>query len=106
MADLDALAELREPSPNTLELVKGFLDCFGGDQIGELEDRYIGTYDDERDFAYEWVNEMHDLEAMMGALSIYFDYEAWARNEFINSFTSANVSGGIAVFRNYKPRNR
>lgn len=40
----------------------------------------------EEDFATHIVNECYDLERMMGNLSYYFDYKAFARDLFISDY--------------------
>ena len=42
--------------------------------------------DSEEDFATHIVNECYDLERMMGNLSYYFDYKAFARDLFISDY--------------------
>lgn len=50
------------------------------------EDSYEGEYDSEEDFATHIVNECYDLERMMGNLSYYLDYKAFARDLFISDY--------------------
>ena len=54
--------------------------------ISDFEDNYEGEYDSEEDFATHIVNESYDLERMMGNLSYYFDYKAFARDLFISDY--------------------
>ena len=48
--------------------------------------RYKGEWDCEEDFASHIANECYDLERMMGHLSMYFDYKAFARDLFISDY--------------------
>lgn len=98
--DLDTVAQIAEAiSDHGYDLVKGFVDYFDADQLGEFDDLYVGTYKNEEDFGYEWLNEQHDIDKMMGSLASYFDYEAYARDLFMGDFVSIDIPGGIAVFR-------
>ena len=51
-----------------------------------MHDSYSGVYDSEEDFARETVNGCYELEKMMGDLADYFDYEALARDLFVNDY--------------------
>ena len=59
----------------------------GDDSVTNAQDRYIGKYDSEEDFAEMYVNECYNLDHMMGDLSIYFDYEGYARYLFSSEYT-------------------
>lgn len=52
----------------------------------EAMELYMGYFDSEEDFAENQVNEMFDLESMMGDLSCYFDYARYARDLFITDY--------------------
>lgn len=52
----------------------------------DFEDAYCGKYDDEEDYAYELVQDIYNLDKMMGSLSIYFDYELFARDLFLGDY--------------------
>lgn len=100
--DLDTVAEIANAiSEHGFELIKAFVDCFDEDQLGDFDDRYVGTYKNEEDFAYEFLSEQVDLDKMMGSLASYFDYEAYARDLFMGDFVSVDLRGEIAVFRSY-----
>lgn len=55
------------------------------DLKSEFENDYIGEYDSEEDFARELVEERNDLSEFAKQ---YFDYEAYARDLFCNSYWS------------------
>ena len=65
---------------------KAYVSATGDDSISDFEDCYEGKYDSEEDFATHIVNECYDLERMMGNLSYYFDYKAFARDLFISDY--------------------
>ena len=66
--------------------------------VSAFEDAFCGVYDSELDYAYELADEMipHDAPDF---LTRYFDYEAFARDLFIDGYTSARISNGYAIFR-------
>ena len=66
--------------------VNDFLEWFTPGYLYRMPDIYVGVYDSEEDFARELVNECYDLEKTMGDLAGYFDYEAFARDLFINDY--------------------
>lgn len=100
--DLDTVAEIAHAiSEHGYELIKGFVDYFDADQLGDFDDRYVGTYTNEEDFACEILSEQYNLDKMLGSLASYFDYEAYARDLFMGDFVSVDLRGEIAVFRNY-----
>ena len=66
--------------------VNDFLEWFTPGYLYRMPDIYVGVYDSEEDFARELVNECYDLDNMMGSIACYFDYEAFARDLFINDY--------------------
>ena len=66
------------------EEVDAFIDL--GGEIENFEDAFVGKYDSEEDFAYQMANECYDLDNLMGSLSYYFDYSAFARDLFIGDY--------------------
>ena len=58
----------------------------GEEDIDSFNDAYMGKYDSEEDYAYEVINECYNIEQMMGGLSSYFDYKAYARDLFIDDY--------------------
>lgn len=99
--DLETVAAVAQAvHDHGYELVKGYVDYFDADQLDQFEERYQGEFKNEEDFAYSLVDDLYDLDKMMGSLAPYFDYEAFARDLFMGDYVSVNISGGIAVFRN------
>lgn len=98
--DLDTVAEIAQAiNDHGYHLIKGFVDYFGADQLGEFEDLYNGIFSDEEDFARDLVDQCYNLEKTMGNLAYYFDYEAFARDLFMGDYVSIDVPEGVAVFR-------
>ena len=50
----------------------------------------MGKWDSEKDFAEHIVDECYNLDNMMGHLASYFDYEAYARDLFIDDYYFSN----------------
>ena len=67
------------------DAVDAFID-WGCEELKHFEDCYVGEYDSEEDYAREIVDECYDLEKLMGHLANYFDYDAFARDLFINDY--------------------
>ena len=65
-----------------------------------LEDHYHGAYESEVDFAHSIFDECYS-NALPETLSYYFDYEAFARDLFINDYISVDVDGKVHVFSRY-----
>lgn len=62
------------------DAVDAFVSCFDLDRLGEFEERYQGEYQTMEDFAEYIVNEIYDLDKIMGHLSCYFDFEKYGRD--------------------------
>ena len=69
------------------------------DALEHFEEAYCGEYDSEEDYAYELVHECY-REEDLGPLANYLDYEAYARDLFMDGYWSAQAPRGIYVFRN------
>lgn len=66
--------------------VDDFLEWYSPEDLDMMHDSYAGVYDSKEDFAREIVNDCYNIEKMMGDLAYYFDYEAFARDLFINDY--------------------
>ena len=66
--------------------VDDFLEWYSPEDLDNMNDAYAGVYDSKEDFARSFVNDYYDLEKMMGHLADYFDYEALARDLFVNDY--------------------
>ena len=70
--DFDNIKEYWEMcEKHSVEAVDAFMDC------------YLGEYDSEEDYARQYIADCYDLDRLMGSLSNYFDYEAFARELFM-----------------------
>ena len=65
-----------------------------------ISDYYQGSYESEVDFAYHIFEECFS-HTMPDNLTCYFDYEAFARDLFINDYCSVEVNGMTHVFSIY-----
>lgn len=66
--------------------VDDFLEWLSPEDLERMPDAYVGVYDSPEEFAVEKADEDFNLEKMMGNLVDYFDYEAYARDLFINDY--------------------
>ncbi|HCC3243522.1 TPA: antirestriction protein ArdA [Legionella pneumophila] len=65
-----------------------------------LEENYHGAYDNEVDFASALFDDCYS-SAIPEDLLFYFDYEAFARDLFINDYFSVEADGQTHVFSSY-----
>lgn len=83
----DKIMEYRELCEEyNIFAVDDFLEWLSPEDLDRMPDAYVGVYDSREEFAEEKVNEDFNLEKMMGNLVDYFDYEAYARDLFINDY--------------------
>ncbi len=69
------------------DAVDAYLNIFHLDDLDQFEERYQGKYDSEKDYAEYLVSECYDLDRLMGSLSHYFDYKAYARDLFMEGYS-------------------
>lgn len=64
------------------------------DELGTFEDfttKYVGYFLGESDFAIKYVDEIGLLDGIDSSIAMYFDYNAYARDLFLNGdFTYCN----------------
>lgn len=65
--------------------VDDFLEWLSPEDLNRMPDAYVGVYDTPREFAYEKADEDFNLPNI-GDIALYFDYEAYARDLFINDY--------------------
>ena len=82
----------------SVEAVDDFLELHSPEDLDMMSDAYAGVYDSREDFARETVNECYDIEKMIGNLAYYFNYEALARDLFVNDY---NFGSHGTVFRKF-----
>jgi len=78
------------------EALRTFVEYFGVEELDNFDERYCGKYDSEAEFAEEIVNECYSEELSEFA-KMYFDYEKYARDIFVNDYLYENGY----VFRRY-----
>ncbi len=61
----------------------------------DFEEANCGYWSSEEDFARDLIEQCYDIEKMMGNLSYYFDYEAFARDLFINDYWMDDKTGFV-----------
>lgn len=76
------------------EALEAYISCFGwgssvSDTVSSFNDRYVGEYDSEIEFAEQYVDETMEIPE---SIIHYFDYEAFARDLFMDySFENGYV---------------
>lgn len=70
-----------------------YQDCGGGATVKDFSNRYLGQYESEEDFVYEQWSDGGKLAQLeqIGISENYIDWEAIARDWFIDSFHSVDV---------------
>lgn len=78
-------------------------DSFENYEVTEFWDKFTeafaGVWYSEKDFAENLAEELGYIAEMPDHIRYYFDYDAFARDLFMGDYFSANVNGGVAVFR-------
>jgi hypothetical protein len=86
----DRIMEYADMDDDDRDAFDEFSEAFGNDCVASFKERYMGQWDSEKDFAEHIVDECYNLDDMMGHLASYFDYEAYARDLFIDDFYFSN----------------
>lgn len=96
----DRILEYADMDDDDRDAFDEFSEAFGNDCVSSFRERYMGQWDSEKDFAEHIVDECYrsafgrlqgkNLDEMMGHLASYFDYEAYARDLFIDDFYFSN----------------
>jgi antirestriction protein len=95
---LDVISSLACGIEEHGEPFAAYADYMGDAMMDEFEDKFQGVWSTEIDFAQEIADETLNIPANIAP---YFDYEAFARDLFINDYLALDVKGGIAVFIAY-----
>ena len=66
--------------------VDDFLELFRPEDFDRMPDSYVGVYDSKEDFAKEEVINRFNPEKIIVDFAYYFDYDAYARDLFINKY--------------------
>jgi len=97
-ADIDDLAEIGRCIEKHGEAFAAYIEHVGGDPDEDnFHDAYCGEWDSEKDYAEETLGELCDIP---DHLAFYIDYDAVARDWFINDYYSVRGGAGVYVFRN------
>jgi len=93
--DVERLAELAQMLEEHGQAFGAYCSYYGSDATAEdFSDRYRGKYESEEDFVYEQWQECGKLAQLqqIGISESYIDWEAIARDWFIDSYYSVEVS--------------
>ena len=66
--------------------VDDFLEWYSPEDLDMMYDSYVGVYDSREEFAKEEAIKNFNPEKVMGDFAYYFDYDAYARDLFINKY--------------------
>lgn len=67
--------------------------------IEALDEKYIGEYDSEKDFIYDFVDQQDFLNNLPKHVQYYFDYDSYLRDMKLNSEIDIyEINGTIHVF--------
>lgn len=91
--DLDSLTVcIGECEDNNIDpdAAQEFIELNGSWDYDKFSDSYHGEYACEGDFIAEWVEEIGLLDGVPDNVKMYFDYDAYTRDCFIDSFTFCN----------------
>ena len=73
---------------DAMKVWDAFCDYFGeGNTPDNCIDAYHGQWESELDYAYDYVESCGMLDGVADFAKTYFDYEAFARDMFINDVT-------------------
>ncbi len=98
LSEVADIVEAIESADNAGALI-AYADDLGdfNEAVNHFEEAYCGEWDSEVAYAEDFVDSCYTLE---DPLAMYFDYEAFARDLFMD-YTSLDAPSGIYVFRNY-----
>lgn len=90
LAGLTEVLEFCESNSVDEDAVAAYLDDRGTWSQSDFEDAYMGKHDSEKAFTESWADDNGLLDSVPENLRSYFDYEAYARDLFIDDFTFSN----------------
>lgn len=97
--ELIAFAQLDESDREMLTAYQSGID--GSATIEQAREAYQGTFDDESDWAAQFLEDTGMLESIPENLRNYFDYDAYARDARLNGDVSfVRYDGQVWVFWN------
>ncbi len=86
---IDRVVELAQQLEEHGEAMAAYLEHYSFEDIEGFEDRYQGCYKNKQDFAEEYYDEtgMTDQIEKVGLKACYIDFEAIARDMFMDGYT-------------------
>ena len=113
-ASFEQVAEIAQALEEHGSAVNGFIGWYGEWDAEKFEEAYRGCFDSERDFAYDFADQIgmfepgtygahgdNHVKDAISQLETYFDWEMWTRDLFIGDFYAAEASGpeyGFHIF--------
>ncbi len=84
--DQDTLELLEDHFGDSAKVIwDAFVDHFGeGSSAQDCIDAYCGQYESEREYVEQYVDDLGMLDNIPDFVRNYFDYDAYARDVFIN----------------------
>jgi len=76
--EVQEVIDLMKQRPKDTEAIIIFIES--GDNVENFEESYQGKFRDMTEFAEQLVDDIYDLDKMMGNLSSYFDYKSYAND--------------------------
>ena len=101
MDDLIAIYEFLELEEHEREAVQVYVDQIADNDKDYILEAFNGVWDSEEHFATHLLENTGDLDTIPEHLQHYFDYDAFTRDLFMWDYTSADVQGGVMIFRQF-----
>jgi antirestriction protein len=102
--DLDRVVELAQKLEEHGEAFAAYLEHYNEDDINDFEERYVGCYKSKQDYAEEYYEESGMIKQVeeAGLKACYIDFEAIARDMFIDGYTGIDKGyETLYVFQDY-----
>ena len=77
------------------EAAGAYMGYAGSWSLSDYEETMQGKYDSEKEFAYQYVDDIGLLGDTKNEVSMYFDYDAYARDLFVNDFYYDDDTGYV-----------
>lgn len=79
--------------------VDAYLTLFDLCDLEQFGDRFVGEFDSDQDFVWQYLEDTGELNAIPEHLQIYFDAEAWLRDQVLGgAFLYASVNSKVYIF--------
>jgi antirestriction protein len=98
--DLAKVAELAQAIEEHGEPFRAYLENLGAEYatVESFEESYQGQYDSEKDYAYGHIDSTGILGDSSEFVARYFDYDAFARDLFMDGYSFVRYNGTGYVF--------